>query len=105
MGRFIVEIRNPNDDADRRLLVWSTFGDAPITYGMSSAAFAEYTRIEDGEQGLRELPERMARVREKGTSSHVHASWLDVIECNRAGPNETDLSPAEIWAAYADPPA
>lgn len=104
MGRPIIEIRNPADDTDRRLLIWSTVVDAPITYGMTEAALREYIKEEEGQSGLRELDDRLERVRTKGTSSYDDATWQDTIRFNRAGPNETELDIAGIWAAYADAP-
>jgi len=98
MGRFIVEIRNPEDDADRRLLEWSTVVDAPVTYGMREDEFTDYYQAEYGNEGMRELPARMARVREKGTSAYDDESWEDTaLVCNRAGPDETQVDAAMLW--------
>jgi hypothetical protein len=101
MGRFIVEIRNPEDDADRRLLEWSTIVDAPVTYGMDEAEFTTYYRSEYGNDGMREFPSRMARVREKGTSAYDDDSWESTaLVCNRAGPDETRADAAMLWKRY-----
>ena len=101
MGRFIVEIRNPEDDADRRLLEWSTVVDAPVTYGMREDEFRTYYRNEYGNDGMRQLDDRMTRVREKGTSAHDDESWEDTaLVCNRAGPDETQADAAMLWKLY-----
>jgi hypothetical protein len=99
-----VEIRNPDKDAERRLLVWSTIVDAPITYGMSEPELRDWIKEEQGAQGLRVLDERMRRVREVGTSSRVDRDWTSVISGNRAGPGETELDARGLWAAYAYAP-
>lgn len=80
-------------------LVWSTVVDAPITYGMTEAELTEWVREEWGKEGLRGLPDRIARARASGTSAHV--GDLDgYIACNRAGEGETRLTLDQIVAMY-----
>lgn len=97
MGKFIAKI-------DGKYLEWSTVVDAPVTYGMTLEEFEDYYRQQYGEQGMRGLPDRLARVETKGSSAHPTA-WDDgslesLIACNRAGPDETELTLEEIAAAY-----
>ena len=97
MGRFIVKLRD-------RYFEWSTSVDAPVTYGMTADELREHIRDEYGNQGLRELPERLARVERTGCSAHDGRTAASVIRFNRAGDGETTLTEAQLWAAYAYPP-
>jgi hypothetical protein len=100
MPKFIVEIRNPDNDSDRRLVEWSTVVDAPVTYGMAEPEFMEYYRTEYGDSGMCGLDARMSRVRKTGTSSYGDRSWTDTIAANRAGPNETHADAAMLWRMF-----
>lgn len=97
MAKYIVEIRNPADDSDRRLIEWSTVSDAPETPAMTREEFSDYYEREYGRRGMLGLPGRLARVDERGTSQYGADDWLDTITVNRSGPNETQATPAEIW--------
>ena len=101
MPRFLVALRRDNEI---RYIEWSTVVDAPVTYGMTRDELEAYIREEYGREGERALPARLARLDAKGTSSHIYDSADDVMSVNRAGPDETELTPAEIVAAYWDPP-
>lgn len=57
-------------------------------------------RFEQGEQGMRDLPARLERAHKTGCSSMRGETLEECISCNRAGPNETELSVAEFVAKY-----
>ncbi len=97
MPRFIVKLNTADQDY---YLEWSTVVDAPVTYGMSREEFEQYYAQSYGTEGLRDLPGRMARVEAKGTSSRIDDSAEDVISCNRAGKNESNLSVSDIIKYY-----
>jgi hypothetical protein len=93
VGRFLVKL-------DDSYLEWSTISDGPCTYGMTLDELREYVRAEQGNEGLRELPRRLARVEAKGTSAFDAENADDVIWLNRAGPQETPLHREEIIEFY-----
>lgn len=93
MGRVIVKIED-------YYLEWSSTADAPITFGMSLKEFESYHRDEYGRNGHRDFDRRMERVHEAGTSSHYKMTVEEIISGNRAGPDETELTPDEIYQAY-----
>jgi hypothetical protein len=97
MGQFIVKLAG-------KYLVWSTIVDAPVSYGMDEAELREWIKDEYGEQGLRDLPARLARVEKKGTSALTYESAERTIWFNRAGPNETQLTVPQIIAEYITGP-
>ncbi len=98
MSRVIVEIRNPEDDSDRRLMMWCTIVDAPATFGMTRAQFAAW--YQDDTELSEDLAGRMARVDAWGTSARGAYSWLDIAGANRAGANEACLDAAGLWRHY-----
>lgn len=51
-----------------------------------------YIKKELGEQGLRNLPQRLERAHQNGTSSIIDESLEDVLLLNRAGKNERHMS-------------
>lgn len=77
---------------------WSTVVDAPVTCGMTLTEFEAYYRDEYGYSGAPRLAERLVRVAEKGTSSHLHRDIGELIQNNRAGCNETCATRQEIVA-------
>lgn len=97
MGRPIVKLV----DASGKpwYLEWSTVVDAPVTNGMSLEDLHQHIQNEYGRQGILELPARLARVEATGTSS-IGGTLDGLISCNRAGPNETELSLEELIAEY-----
>lgn len=97
MARLIVKLGG-------KYLEWSTVTDAPRTYGMTLAELREHIRFERGEDGLAALPERLARVEATGTSSQDVVTVDELIECNRAGPNERELTKTELIAKYCAGP-
>ena len=93
MGRFIVRIED-------YYLEWSTIVDAPVTWGMKLGEFKRHYRVRYGTEGMLELPKRLARVEKTGTSSMIGHRVADLVNFNRAGPNESSLTYKEIWQAY-----
>ncbi len=81
---------------------WSTVVDAPVTHGMTLDEFTAYYKQEYGRSGAPQLAERLVRVEEKGTSSHIHRSVDELIRNNRAGDDETCASREEIVAMLRD---
>lgn len=68
MSRYIIKLTDKRDLKDY-YLEWSTIVDAPVTYGMTLDGFKIYYQGEYGISGMRDLPERLKRVEEKGTSA------------------------------------
>jgi hypothetical protein len=83
---------------------WSTIVDAPVTYGMSLEEFKQHYRERYGSEGMRVLGDRLDRVHVNGTSSLARGyHTVDaLIEGNRAGPNESELSKEELIKFLAD---
>lgn len=97
MGRPLIRVETEHGE---RFLQWSTIVDAPVSYGMTEDQLREYIKEEYGNEGLRDLAGRIARCREKGTSSFVHESLGEMLWLNRAGPDETEATLEEIIAQY-----
>ena len=95
MGRGLVRIKD-------KYCEWSTIVDCPVTYLMTIQELEAWTKAELGNEGLRELPERLKRVEETGTSFHGTTAQ-EMIEGNRAGNDETELSIDEIYEAFQPP--
>ena len=91
MSRFIAEFGG-------RYCEWSTVVDGPTTYLMTEKALEEYILAEYGEEGLKELPQRMERVRQTGCSMR---GWnkADLLGFNRAGPDESHLKTEKAMVA------
>jgi hypothetical protein len=70
--------------------------DAPVTEAMRRDEFERAYRDQYGRSGLEQLPSRLARAEKFGTSSLDGESLDDLILGNRAGPNEEEVSLAEI---------
>jgi hypothetical protein len=75
---------------------YSTIVDAPVTHALSRTEFEAYYLRQYGEQGMRNLPDRLTRVEARGTSAHSDTSAEDTLAVNRAGPDETHLEPPEL---------
>jgi len=95
MGRVIIKIKD-------RYFIWSSVVDAPITYGTDLEGLKEWVKFEHGEQGLRDLTERLERVDTFGTSSEYGYPIEDLIRGNRAGENETTITLDEIYERYTE---
>ena len=79
---------------------WSTVVDAPTSYGMPREEFEDYYRNRYGEEGSRELSQRLERAIAKGTSSRMHASAEELVRGNHAGPGEETISLEDIIRIY-----
>lgn len=97
MPHYIVKLETPKGP---RYLDWSTIVDAPVTNGMALKDFKKWYREQHGDEGMRTLPERLARVEAKGVSALDYASVDELIAANRAGPKEGHLTKAQIIAKY-----
>lgn len=97
MPKYIIKLSEENTSW---YLEYSSVVDAPITYGMSLEEFKEYYQEEYGRSSMAELENRLQRVEERGTSSHVDTSVEEQLAFNRAGENETCLSIKEIINKY-----
>ena len=79
---------------------WSTVVDAPVTKLMSEKALFRHMLDHYGSRGTSNFTEQMERVRKHGCSG-IGWSKEDLLGCNRAGPDETELTEAEIIKHYA----
>lgn len=93
MGKYIIKIKD-------KYFEWSTIVDCPVTCGMSHEELFEYIKRTQGEQGLIQLPQRLARVKAKGTSA-IDRSLNEIISGNRAGIHEEKLTIDEIYEKYS----
>ena len=97
MGKIICKLPNGN------FLEWSTVVDAPVSPAMPREQFDQYVKVMYGQNYYEnEHFDRMKFVLKHGTSSRVPAptSFEELIEGNRAGPDENSLTLDEIVAAY-----
>jgi hypothetical protein len=93
MGQFIVKLKE-------HYLMWSTIVDAPISEGMNLKQLKRWIRSRYGQEGINELPARLARVDKKGTSSFDEESAESTIWLNRAGPEERPMTIVGIYHRY-----
>lgn len=99
MGSYIIRLET---DDGPRYAEWSTVVDAPTTKGMPLAQLRRWYRRRFGETGMSELTARLARADAKGTSAINHASLVQTVWLNRAGPDETMLSLPGLRALILD---
>jgi hypothetical protein len=99
MPRYIIKLTDDRSGIPY-YMEWSTVVDAPVTGGGSLQEFKRYYRREYGNQGMRDLPDRLSRVEAKGTSDHMHADVGELIANNRAGKGETCLTKEQIIDRY-----
>lgn len=92
MPKYIVKCRDHYAE-------WSTIVDAPTTRFMPLEVFKEYYRNEYGAYGMEALPERLARADATGCSSRDE-TWLQLLQGNRAGEDEDELSENQLWLQY-----
>lgn len=71
---------------------WSTVVDAPVTKGMKREEFEEYYLDSYGKSSYIDMTQRLSRAENNGTSSMIGHTLEELIECNRAGPQETRLT-------------
>ena len=94
MPRFLIQIED-------KFFEWSTVVDAPVSYGMDMEELESYTKERYGEEGLKDLPQRLERVKKTGCSSHYPQSVDELIKGNRAGDNEKTLTKKQIYKKYS----
>lgn len=70
---------------------WSTIVDAPVSIGMRRQEFKVYYLDRYGLAAMLDLPPRLDRAVEFGTSLDTPTSARELIEFNRAGIDGTDL--------------
>lgn len=75
---------------------WSTVVDAPVSAAMSRDEFEQNYLHRFGYEGMRTLPERLARAVANGTSARHSTSLEDMVAGNRAGDNDEAISLGEI---------
>lgn len=93
MGSYICKLEG-------KYFEYSTTVDAPVTDPMTLEELTELVREKEGSLGLSELPRRLDRVDERGTSSLMDPSVESVLFQNRAGKNESVVSMETLksWA-------
>lgn len=77
---------------------WSTVVDAPVSAAMSRDEFEQNYLHRFGYEGMRTLPERLARAVANGTSARHSTSLEDMVAGNRAGDDDVEVPLAEIVA-------
>ena len=97
MGKAIIKIKD-------KYFEFSTIVDAPVTYGMNEEELRNYIKDEYGNEGLKNLGDRLKRVEKNGTSFHGEDLESTLI-VNRAGCNEERLTEDEIYDMYKTPKA
>lgn len=93
MSRLIIKI-------EQWYFEWSTVADAPTTKGMELPLLAYHIAESYGEEGLHDLPMRLARIQKTGTSSIDGTTVDDLLVANRAGPGETCITKEQLLAQY-----
>lgn len=97
MGRFLIKL---NDKKKSYYMEWSTVVDAPTTYGLSLRELKSYIKDEYGNEGLRDLPMRLERIKEHNHSLYSKETVNELIRGNRAGKNERKISVKQIIEDY-----
>lgn len=97
MGCYIMKLTHGSQEY---YLEWSSITDSPVTFGVSLEDFRVlYNDTSDyGRRG--ELDWRLERVNRYGTSAFDGTTPVQLIQGNRAGPDEQCLSMEEIIQAY-----
>ncbi len=81
--------------------IYSTISDGPYyVTALTLKQLRTHIRKTYGESGIRDLPQRLERAHRTGCSSVENMSLSDVIACNRAGPEESELSLDEFVAQH-----
>jgi hypothetical protein len=93
MPSYIVKIKD-------KYLEWSTIVDAPTTYGEDLETFKKRYIEREIERIKVDLEKRLARVEKQGTSCQTRLTVEVLIEFNRAGDDESELSIDGIYEKY-----
>ena len=82
-----------------KYVIWSTIVDAPITFILNKEEIIKY--LEAMYPNPKENhQERVDRADQYGTSAQLKMSTEELLQGNRAGPKETELSLEEILEQY-----
>ena len=85
---------------DNEYLEWSTIVDAPVTYITDRDEMIAHLRFKYGDHI--DITRHMNIVDEQGTSCRDGQTVEQIISSNRAGPNESHLTLAEIKQRYGE---
>jgi hypothetical protein len=94
MPRYIIKL-------DNLYCEWSTIVDAPVSQLLPLDIFTDWYVYRYGEEGRKELPDRLERVEKQGTSAYFKQTVDDLIRGNRAGENEKHLTKRQIIEEYS----
>lgn len=98
MGHFIIKLKDENTKKEY-YLEWSSVVDAPITWGLTLKQLKQRIKKESGNEGLKELVDRLKRVEKTGTS--CLGSTLDNhIFVNRAGSRGQHITKEQMIQKY-----
>lgn len=92
MGRCIVKIKD-------RYFLWSTVVDAPISYGMDKHDIKMFLLRSINYITAEIIDISLERADENGCS-FPQESLEEILMCNRAGDDETELTAEEIYDKY-----
>lgn len=98
MPHYILKIATPRGPG---YLDWSTIVDAPASEILSRAAIKRHWIQTYGTNASRDIEQRLKDADQHGTDHPDRLSVRSVIEGNRAGPHESELSLAQIVRAYS----
>ena len=100
MPRYIAKFTDKETGKDY-YCEWSTLVDAPVTGLVDLDTFKAYYLQQYGENGMVEFEERMQRVSNTGVSARYgYDSVQELIEGNRSGDNESELTYEQIMQEY-----
>lgn len=86
--------------------MYSTISDgACFEHAITLEQLKYYIQTQSGDSGLGKLPERLERAHAKGTSAHDDDSLAETLCCNRAGPNESEMTVNDVIEKYLTLPA
>lgn len=93
MGRCVIKIKD-------MYFEWSTIVDAPVTFGLTLDEMRQSIKEDYGQRGLEHFESRLEQIEQIGTSWNNGTTLESTVSCNRAGPDETELTIDEIYKAY-----
>jgi hypothetical protein len=85
-------------DSVRYYFNYSTVVNAPTTWAMTREEYETYYRRKFGPDGMRGLPDRLARADESGSSATKGVDFERMIAGNLAGPDKEKLNRDEMIA-------
>src|SRR5678816_861911 len=85
--------------------LFDTRSDAAVfSRGVTEWELCRYIREERGMEGVRALADAIELARKTGTSCREPTDLASLIQCNRAGPREKELTPEQFIARFLTPP-